>query len=230
MARRSAAAEQAPKSTVPQVVGRRVPKAALEQVKPNSWNPNRLSPFEKQALSFGLQKDGWLPSHALTVWGKDKEGNTLNVIIDGEHRWREARALGWTHGPMVFVDGITEAQAKALTIKLDAKRGHFDEDKLAVLLRDVTVDMDEESRALDLGILEDSLARYLRDEQDGGVIGELPSGQKANVKIVPLSFTPERYEAFNKLARELAIKFGKKNVTDTVLEAVRRASVSPSKK
>jgi hypothetical protein len=214
---------------VPAVVGT-VVMAALDKVRPNGWNPNRLTPFEKQALTYGLQTDGWLPSHAMTIWGKDAEGHVLNIIVDGEHRWHAGKELGLTEGPMVFIDGLTEAQAKALTVKLDAKRGRFDEDKLALVLRSIVADLDAETRALNLGIVEDDIVKYLRIEPEGGVIGELPTGQAAHVKQVQLAFTPQRYEEFQRMAKELAVKFGKKNLTDTVLEAVRRASASTAAK
>jgi len=216
-----------PKKKVPVVLGT-VFTSRLDTVKPNTWNPNRLTPFEKKSLHHGFEHDGWLPSHALTIWRTDEKGKKKMLIVDGEHRWTVARGLGMEDGPMVFLDGITEAEAKAWTVKLDAKRGRFDDVKMAPLMKEIVVDMDPLLRSLDLGIEEDRLARYLDDRED--VVGELPSGQKANVKQVKLSFTAERYEAFQKLVREMAGRLKTKTTTDTVLEVARRAGAAAAQK
>ena len=35
---------------------------ALDKVRPNGWNPNRMTPFMKESLRTGLETDGWLSS------------------------------------------------------------------------------------------------------------------------------------------------------------------------
>jgi len=202
----------------------------LSSVTKNSWNPNRMTPFERQSLRHGLVQDGWLVSHALTVWRTDEKGKTRNIIIDGEHRWEEAIALGMKQGPMVFLDGLTEAAAKMLTVKLDAKRGRFDEDALASLLKGVQESLNLETQALDLGIQPDLLSDYLRPDVVAPPVAEIPSGQTAAVKTVPLYFQPADHEAFTKLVRELSEKYKTKNSTDTVFEAVRRAHAAATTK
>jgi hypothetical protein len=227
-AKRAPAQKPAGKAA-PSVVGK-VEMAALDLVRPNTWNPNRLTPFEKRALKHGLEHDTWLPSHALTIWRTDEKGKKKMLVIDGEHRWTAARELGLKEGPMVFLDGLTEAEAKAWTVKLDAKRGKFDEDKMGPLLRSLEPTMDVETRALDLGIDEDRLVRYLDDEPDKAVVGELPSGQRASVRQVQLFFPQARYDEFQKMVREMAGSLKTKNVTDTVLEVVRRAGAAAAPK
>lgn len=110
-------------------------------MRPNGWNPNEMTERESASLRVGLQQEGWLVSHALLVWGKDERGAVRNLIIDGEHRWTEARALGFTDGPMVFHDGMTEAQARELTAKLTLRRGRANDASLAELLRGLPEDM-----------------------------------------------------------------------------------------
>jgi ParB family chromosome partitioning protein len=213
-----------------QLVGKVVLKP-LDSVNRNPWNPNQMTPFEKQALRHGLEKDGWLVSHALTIWGHDENGVVKNLIIDGEHRWEAAKQLGMKDGPMVFLNGLTESAAKMLTVKLDQKRGRFNEDRLGALLQSVQADLNLDTQSLDLGIAPEDLSDYLRvEEEPNPVIGELPSGQKASVKTVPLYFKPEEHEAFNRLLKDLAGRFQTLNATDTVFEAVRRAHAASAPK
>jgi hypothetical protein len=192
----------------------------LDKVSKNNWNPNAMTVFERQSLRRGLETDGWLVSHALTIWGTDEAGREQNVIIDGEHRWEEARALGMLKGPMVFLYELTRAEAMKLTVKLDAKRGHFSEDKLGALLRAVEETLDLETRQLDMGIEGDRLAELLRDEKKSAPPRNLPSGQK---KPLNLFFDGNEHAEFMTMCHELAKSFDTKTTTATVLEAVKRA-------
>lgn len=123
----------------------------LSSVKPNKWNPNRMTAEQMESVAHGFRTDGWLVSQSLLIWGKDDTGAEHNVIIDGEHRFTVAKKVGIKEGPMVFLDGLTEAQAKALTIKMNQKRGDFDSASLAELITELSEGYDDDSMAIDLG-------------------------------------------------------------------------------
>ena len=127
----------------------------LSDVTPNPWNPNRMTDHLYRSVVHGLLADGWVASQSLLVWGTDEAGRTRNMIIDGEHRWRAAREAGFKEGPMVLLDGMTEAECKALTVKLNQKRGEWNDQALGELLRDLAStappDLD---LGMDLGIEE----------------------------------------------------------------------------
>ena len=127
-------------------------ECALSKVKPNTWNPNSMTPFMFNSFEHELRTTGWLRSYKLLVWGKDEKGVEQNIIIDGEHRWKVGRKLGFKVVPMVFLDGITEAEAKRLTIKA-RKQGTINMDDLSTLLQEpgVHMGMDIDSYALDMG-------------------------------------------------------------------------------
>jgi hypothetical protein len=118
----------------------KVEHAPLESVQPNTWNPNRMTEFQVESTRAGLLADGWLAAYALLVWGTDEKGIERNIIIDGEHRWRIARELGFVEGPMVFLEGVTAKRAKEMTIEFDSKRGRFDEVALRDLIAEIGVD------------------------------------------------------------------------------------------
>jgi hypothetical protein len=230
MARTATARKSNPPPPQARLVGK-VVIAKLDAVTKNDWNPNEMTLFERQSLRHGLLKDGWLVSHALTIWRTDEKGKTKNIIIDGEHRWEEAKALGMVEGPMVFLDGVTLADAKQLTVKLDAKRGRFNEEKLGVLVRSVQEVLHLETQALDLGIDAKLLTEYLKPQDTLPPLpADLPSGQKAAVKNVPLFFKPEQHEQFLRLIHDLAGHYKTQNATDTIFEAVRRAHAAATSK
>lgn len=158
-----AAKKKAAKAETKATVRGEVTMRPLSDVKPNPWNPNRMTDAEKRSLEHGFKEDGWLASMALTIWGKDDKGVVRNLIIDGEHRWHAANALGIKEGPMTFVDGLTEAQAKALTVKLDRKRGSFSETALSALLQEIVPQMDRNLAGLSLGFGDSELAALLKE-------------------------------------------------------------------
>jgi hypothetical protein len=133
----------------------------LSSVRPNGWNPNRMAPHVYESLRHALKQDGWLASQALLVWGTDDKGARRDAIIDGEHRWTVAREIGFTEGPMVFLDGIPEARAKALTIAMNNRRGEFDDALLADLVKSIEADIDAANLALDLALADSELSAML---------------------------------------------------------------------
>lgn len=219
---------------VPRTVGEVVMRA-LGDVKPNSWNPNELTPFMMESLAEGFRQDGWLKSQALLVWGNDEKKHKRNIIIDGEHRWEIATKLGMKDGPMVFLNGLTEVQAKALTVKLDAKRGTFVEERLALVLRDVQHSFPEMDLRLTFGIEDEERLMKLLAEEPKLILGEeppvkndttpgdVPSGMTSHVRMMQLFFSESQQEEFLSAIKKLAPTFKTENVTDTTLEAIRRA-------
>ncbi len=124
----------------------------LQEVKPNPWNPNTMTDAMKESLVYGLKNDGWLASQSLLIWGTDDIGDRQDIIIDGEHRWRAATEDGMLEGPMVFMDGLSKLEAKALTIKMNQKRGDWDPELLAAVVKELELDLDSEDLVLDLGL------------------------------------------------------------------------------
>jgi hypothetical protein len=125
----------------------------LANVQPNGWNPNIVPEHVMDSIRHGFRADGWLVSQALLVWATDDQGAERNVIIDGEHRWRAGVDVGLDKGPMVRLKGLSEIEAKALTVKLNQKRGAWDTEALAALVAEISPALIEAGTdlAVDLG-------------------------------------------------------------------------------
>lgn len=217
----------------------------LNIVRPNPWNPNEMTPAMLESIKHGFTTDGWLVSQALLIWGIDDGGEERNMIIDGEHRWRGATELGMLQGPMVVLDGLSEPQAKALTVKLNQKRGDWNQEGLATLLQSIQYEVAGGITGIDMGFTDDEMMKLLAtdsvdlagldpmagDEATGDP-GELrsptlpsPSSeppQQSGVRMVQLFLDDLTQPMFMEHIKQLAEKWGTKNVTDTTLEAVRR--------
>jgi len=235
---KSAKKPPTPREDGPRIVGDPV-RTPLDDVEKNPWNPNEMTAFEQESLKDGLQHDGWLASLALTIWGTDEKGRKKNLIIDGEHRWTVAKQLGFKEGPMVFLHGVTEAQAKALTIKLNAKRGSPNEEKLKIIVKELELKLQVPNLSLDLGIEQEKLSMMLAapplvlegetpPEKNGTPPGEMPSGMTSHVRMVQLFFNEEQHNEFLAAVKKLGPIYFKKDPkkqtsTDITMEAIRRA-------
>lgn len=98
----------------------------IADVRPNEYNPNRQSDHEFELLCRSMREDGFTQP---VIVHRD-----TNEIVDGEHRWRAAQALGMTEIPVVFVD-MSAAQMKIATLRHNRARGSEDIDRAADVLR-----------------------------------------------------------------------------------------------
>jgi hypothetical protein len=194
----------------------------LLSLNPNPWNPNRMSARERAALVHGLRNDGWIASQALLVWATDETGERRDLIIDGEHRWRAARELGFLVGPVVELHDLTEVQAKALTIKLNAKRGAFDPALLRAMLDGMEVPIDGDEFFLELGIPEIPVDVPAPAREPGFPAVSLDPA-KTTVNLVSVLFQKPEHTEFIALAKRAAAKLQTTDLSQTVLAALRKA-------
>lgn len=224
-----------------------VQRLPLAAVKPNTWNPNEVPPHIMESIKQGFRSDGWLVSQSLLVWGTDENGERRMVIIDGEHRHTAALAVGLTEGPMVVLDGLSEAEAKQFTIKLNQRRGDWNEADLAELLRDLEAS-GAPLDALDLGFDAEAFLSMLSQptteldvteqpaptlatesggiSKDGAVLGTLGT----NVRVVQLAFTAAQHTEYATHIKALMAKLPKgttKSQSELLLELLREAAARP---
>jgi ParB/RepB/Spo0J family partition protein len=102
--------------------------AAIADLKPNPWNPNRQSDDDFELLLRSIEDNGFTVP---IVVNRD-----TMTIVDGEHRWRAAQALGMEEIPVVYVDQTIEQQMTA-TLTHNRARGTEDVGLTAALLRDL---------------------------------------------------------------------------------------------
>ncbi len=188
-------------------------------VRPNDWNPNVVDPTMLEAIRFDLETNGWLASQAMTVWNTDERGRKQGVILDGEHRWTLATSMKKV--PAVLLDGLTEVQAKALTLKLAQRRGHFDSDQLADVVRSLQRSAElSKDLSMHLGYSDDYLTELTRPVVPPSMAPPPASSANSNVKMVPLFFSAEQHAEFDALVVALGKRWKLDNVTDTVSRAV----------
>lgn len=100
----------------------------VNDINPNSYNPNRQTDKDFELLRSSIRADGF--TQPVIVIRHNNE------IVDGEHRWRAAIAEGYAKVPVVYVD-MTPEQQRISTLRHNRARGSEDMNLAAELLRDL---------------------------------------------------------------------------------------------
>lgn len=128
----------------------------IDSIKPNEYNPNRQSEHDFELLCSSMQEDGF--TQPILCMQDTK------TIVDGEHRWRAAHALGYKDIPVVFVN-MTAEQMRISTLRHNRARGSEDLELSVQVLRDL-----QELGAIDWA--QDSL--MLSDEEVNKLLDDIP--------------------------------------------------------
>lgn len=132
----------------------------IDSLKPNEYNPNRQSVHDFELLCKSIDEDGMTqPIVAI---------RETKVIVDGEHRWRACKTLGFTEVPVVLTD-MSIVQARISTLRHNRARGDENVELAAAVLREL-VSMGIKDWMMDsLAMDEVELQNFMDsvDQQDG---------------------------------------------------------------
>lgn len=144
---------------------------AIGAIKPNDYNPNRQSEHDFEMLLRSIEDDGF--TQPVVV-----HRGTM-TIIDGEHRWRACKALGYTEVPVVLTD-MTPEQMRIATLRHNRARGSEDANLAADVLKELiglgTMDWAKDALMLD-DVEIRRLTETMRHEDLSQLIPDLPADQ-----------------------------------------------------
>jgi hypothetical protein len=143
----------------------------VDEIRPNPWNPNRQTEFDFELLLRSMEDDGFtqpvLATHLDAEHLADPafSGYSIGdiVIVDGEHRWRAARKLGFKEVPLVFNDEMGTAQMRVSTLRHNRAKGTEDIELSTEMLRDLEILGYKESSLEDLGMTQAEWDRLVED-------------------------------------------------------------------
>ncbi len=102
---------------------------AIDDLRPDSANPRRISSAQATALTRSLEKFGFV--QPLLVRRED------GTVIGGHQRLGAARRLGYKTVPVTYL-GLMREQARVLNVGPNKISGEWDHEKLASMLADLT--------------------------------------------------------------------------------------------
>ena len=100
-----------------------------KSLKPNEYNPNIMTDEQFQSLVDDFKENGFVGQPIII--------NDKKEIIDGEHRWRCAKFLGYETVPVVYFNPKDADHQKILTISWNKKRGEMSPTKLAQIIQEL---------------------------------------------------------------------------------------------
>lgn len=185
-------------------------KISIERVIPNRFNPNSLSQDQYELLRRDVaEHDLEYPIEVRPL------ENGLYEIVDGEHRWKVCKELGFKEIECEVKD-IGEAEAKQRNYRLNSARGTIDPLKEALLFQS----------EIESGMTQQQVAdKYGRSQQfisSRLVLLRLP--ERVKRKITTRVVTPSHGELLARLPDEEAVE----NLTQRVVK--KRLSVPETEK
>ena len=128
----------------------------IDEVLPDPANPNELPDDMLDTLKQDVRERGFVQPIIVRPL---KEGGWM--LIDGEHRWRVLRELGYEMVPAVIED-VGEDDARLRNITMNRLRGQLMPIKLALLLADLNKRIPEDELSRRLGMDQAEIRDSLR--------------------------------------------------------------------
>jgi len=112
-----------------------VTELPVGKLRPNPWNPNRMSPEMLHKLREYIRREGLVEPLVVRAKGEEYE------ILGGYHRWKIcAEELGYERVPCILLD-LDDRRAKILSINLNELKGQSVPDLLARLVHDLSAEL-----------------------------------------------------------------------------------------
>lgn len=111
----------------------------IARIRPNKWNPNRMSPFSRDKLRENMRAFGFIDPILVrsgNEHGPFPEGGY--EIIDGEQRYTVAKEEKIKKVKITDLGNVSDETAKVLTINFNDLRGKHDRDALANIVGELS--------------------------------------------------------------------------------------------
>jgi hypothetical protein len=109
-------------------------RCPVDRLVPNTWNPNRMDDWLLAKLREHIARFGFVDPILVRPIP-----NTQNYeIIDGEHRWKAAKEMGLKEIPVIVIEGISEKEAKLMTLAANELKGKSDPTAVFDIVLDLT--------------------------------------------------------------------------------------------
>lgn len=135
----------------------------INDIRPNSWNPNVLKGTIYEFLKKSIKNLGFIQPIIVTKNG---------TIIDGEHRWRALKELGYTQVEVKVLD-LTDTEAKFQTLNLNLIKGTADGEKLGKLLLDLERSVGGDTLTECIAMERKQIERVIRQHQQAQEIKDV---------------------------------------------------------
>lgn len=118
----------------------------INELRKNTFNSNKVSAINEEKIRKSIERNGLFKPIIVRV----VEGVPGYEIIGGEHRWEQAKELGYVDVPVANLGIISDAKAKEISVIDNARYGADDTILFAEILKEIG-DVEEISHFLPYG-------------------------------------------------------------------------------
>ena len=118
----------------------------IGDLRKNTFNSNKVSVINEEKIRKSIERNGLFKPIIVRV----VPGIAGYEIIGGEHRWEQAKELGYADVPVANLGEISDAKAKEISVIDNARYGADDTMMFAEILKEIG-DIDEISHFLPYG-------------------------------------------------------------------------------
>ncbi len=185
----------------------------IDQIVANRWNPNvqAKSMFEKGVNS--VKELGMLGSILV------RETAGCFEILDGEHRWKYMKELGYTECPVESMGEIDDKDAKLLTVLLNNIKGKDDIEKRAKLYEQLEagqlalLPFSEEEIANEKALFKFDFGQYEKKVKEA-------EGEKEKFRIIIIDVHEEEYKLWQ-FVKKYAEKEEQRDEKDLLVKMIK---------
>lgn len=133
------------------LIHRELKVVPITDLKPNSYNPNKMDEEVMASLVHGMKTEGVVQPVLIQ--------KSTNIIIDGEHRWWAVQKAGGKEISVLALD-IDDVAAKKLTLAMNYRKGEHQVEALDKVLTDLLAHSGD-LNPLELGMSKEMLDNHL---------------------------------------------------------------------
>lgn len=181
----------------------------IADVSPNKYNPQFMSEKDYEQMKEYIRREGF---YGAILVRENQEQKEKYIIIDGEHRWKALKELGYEDIPAIVVNKKTP-EAMIATLMLNKLHGSPDVLKVASILKDLMdnygYSMDELTTQTGWGEEDikgmEELTQFNPNDFERNKEIEADNNNEPEIQLLrfEVSVTKEQYEIINK-ALEIA--------------------------
>lgn len=132
----------------------------ISEITPNPHNKNKMGAQYFSALKAQMADSNVGFSQPIMVRLNPDPDGPKYMIIDGEHRWRAAKDIGYQTVPVQNFGAISDTKLKFLMITQNQIRGHTSDDDIKKVLMEIEEELENDETMKDI----DVWARAITDE------------------------------------------------------------------
>lgn len=179
----------------------------VEKIHPNPWNKNAMGTHYFEALKANLSDS----NVGFTTPIQVRPHPTIKgdyEIVDGEHRWKGAKEVGYREIPCLHLGEISDALLKYMMLEANAIHGQTADEDLKKIVQEIQEDPIFQQMQNDLYTMLateaplDDGAKYALEED------ELPNPDAIETTLVQLYLTDDQLDEYRRIVGQIRLSHG----------------------